>query len=80
VMQPSSEGTYTIKKIYPNSPAEDAGLVVGDRIIKINDREAGSYDYFELRPMLKQARSVITMLVERDDKRMKVEIELRRVI
>ena len=38
------DGAYVIQEVYENSPAEKAGLKVGDEIIKVNDVAAESFE------------------------------------
>ena len=39
-----SRGSNVLKEVSPGSPAENAGLMAGDRIVAINGAEVDSYD------------------------------------
>lgn len=80
VMRAAPGGSHTITAIHADSPAEAAGLMVGDEIFEINGREIGSYDFFELQAMFKQAGERVTLLTVRDGEEKPVTLTLRRVI
>ena len=79
-MGPAYGGHSIIKGIHKNSPAEEAGLQVGDRILKINDNVITDYDFLELRSKFKQEGEVMNLLIERNGKEKEVSLILRRVI
>ncbi|MBQ5551263.1 MAG: PDZ domain-containing protein, partial [Bacteroidales bacterium] len=47
------KGQYIISSIYKDSPADKAGLMIGDIILKINDKEITGKSYDELDLILK---------------------------
>ncbi|MBU0982446.1 MAG: PDZ domain-containing protein [candidate division Zixibacteria bacterium] len=69
-----------VRRVYANSPAADAGIVVGDRVTNINGRPALDYDVWELRPIMRQEGSVVTLTVIRDEKKVDIPITLRAVL
>ncbi len=46
-------GQYVISSVYKDSPADKAGLVIGDIILKINDKDLAGKSYDELDLILK---------------------------
>ena len=69
-----------IQTIYDDSPASKAGLHVGDRIIELNGKAPGEYDYYALQNMLRKRGESITLLIERDSSKQTVSLVLDRVI
>ncbi len=67
-------------RVLPGSPADENGILAGDRVIKINGRAATSYDFWELRPILRRNGGTVTMTVSRDGKESIVSLALRRLI
>ncbi len=73
-------GSREITIIHKNSPAEEAGLLVGDRVTAINGKAIDKYDIFDLFPMFKREGSVIDMVIKRGGEAREVSIKLRRLI
>ena len=73
-------GYREIAAIVPGSPADEAGLKVGERIVRIDGRPAAEYDIFELKPLLKRPGAEVTVTVERDGVETDVSLALRRLI
>jgi hypothetical protein len=69
-----------ILQVYPDSPASDAGLQIGDKVLSINGKAAIKYDVWDLRPLLRREGETITLSVLRGDKEMQISIVLRRLI
>ena len=63
------------------SPAGNAGIIAGDIIVKVEGKEAQSYDMGQLRQLLKSedGRS-ITMTIQRDDDLKKVVFVLKKKV
>lgn len=66
--------------VLPGSPAEEMGIHAGDRVLTINDREAVSYDSWELKPLLSQEGNRVSLVIERDGEKRDVVIVLRRLV
>ena len=69
-----------ITKVFPDSPAKEAGLKAGDRVLVIDGRPAIDYDVWELRPILRKEGTTLSMTVMRDSTEMKVSLKLRRLL
>ena len=80
VMRKSNDGFREIKQIYDNSPASDASLQVGDKIVSINGRPSGEYDIFEIDSLFAQEGKTIHLIIRRGDKESEVFLKLRRLI
>ncbi len=77
----ASGGDYLeITYVHDNSPASESGLMAGDRITKINGRNASQYDFWSLRPLLQRAGQTLTLVVLRNDEEETLAITLRRLI
>ena len=75
------QGDYReVTAILPGSPAEEAGLKVGDQITAINGRPATDYDYFELEPLLEREGTTLIVTVARGDASVELPIRLRRLL
>lgn len=79
-MVPTPKGYGEILRIEAGSPAEEAGLKAGDRVLQINGKPVADYDISGLRSMFKCKGVVINLLIEREGEEKKVSLTLRRVI
>jgi regulator of sigma E protease len=71
--QPTGELTSVVAAVRPGSPAEAAGLAVGDRLIAVDD--VVSSDFLVLRDALRARPEQPSMLqVERDDERLELTV------
>jgi hypothetical protein len=73
-------GFLEIVQIVPDSPASEAGLQAGDRVIRINGEPAIEYDYWKLVPILQQEGATVDLVLLRDDSEEEVSLILRRLI
>ena len=80
VTGPAIGGYSIIKEVRLDSPAEEAGLQKGDKVLMINDKPVTDYDFFELDSMLQQEGAGIHLLIERDGEKEQVSLILRRLI
>jgi len=75
------QGDYLdILQVVPDSPGEEAGLKVGDRVLKINGRNAIDYDTWELRPILRKEGKAVELVVLQDGNERQVSLTLRRLL
>ncbi len=61
----SEEGIVTINKVYENTPAEEAGLLVGDVIVNVNDTEISNESTTDISSIIKNSTDV-KLIVNRD--------------
>ena len=71
---------FEVKHVQPDSPAGEAGMRIGDRILQINGKDVGEYTVWELRPILRQEGNTVTLTVQRDNEQNEIALKLRRVI
>jgi len=75
-----SSGLFTVVKIYPFSPASEAGLREGDRIARVDGIPSAKLRSWEVRPLLRGEGKILTLEVLRDGSPLTVTLVLRRVI
>ncbi|UCE25200.1 MAG: PDZ domain-containing protein [Candidatus Zixiibacteriota bacterium] len=80
VLGPGNGDYLEVREVYAGSPASEAGLKAGDRIFKVNDRQATSYDLYELRALWLEEGATIRLVVSSDGSEHEVSLTLRRVI
>lgn len=72
---------FTVLNILPGSPADEAGIHAGDRILRIGFWPAGMHTLSELQTLLQQKPGKkIKIVIKRDGKVMKKELILRDLI
>lgn len=69
---------FKIHSVHKNSPAEEAGLRVGDLITAINGRPASAFSLAQVWQMFTRDGKKYTLTVRRDKKLLKVRIPLRK--
>ncbi|MFH2002561.1 MAG: PDZ domain-containing protein [Planctomycetota bacterium] len=79
-LQRSSSAGLEIVRIHPGSPAEEAGLKKGDKVLKINGRPAQDYDVWELHPIMRKEGDTVMLSVIKDGEETAVPIKLRRIL
>ena len=67
VFDQSDEAAMTISKVYPGSPAEQAGFRTGDKVVSVNGVQVSDKNGEKLHGMLKKAKigDQVTYVVER---------------
>ncbi len=76
----TSAGIFAVKLVRPDSPAADAGLAVNDRIVAVNGIPAGKMTNDELHKASGILGGRLELVIERDGKRQKMALVLRRLI
>lgn len=72
---------YKVVEIRPASPAEKAGLKLGDLVVKINGKKAYNYSLSQITNLLSSAHGKrIRMVVERNGREQKFEFKLERIL
>jgi hypothetical protein len=79
-MRRSKDGFREIVRLYDNSPASDAGLQVGDRVISIDGQPSIDFDFFRLDSLFKQEGKTVKLVVSRDGREREVSLKLRKLI
>ncbi len=77
---PDSTGGLAIDRVIDDSPASDAGLKVGDRVLTIDGRAAADWDFFEVMELFRHAGAEVSLVVARDGERRQVRLTLRRLV
>ena len=67
-------------QVLPDSPGEEGGLEVGDRIIRIDGRPAGEFERWELDGLMRQAGRTVVLDYRRGDASSVLRITLRPLI
>jgi hypothetical protein len=75
-----ADGAFVVTRVIAQSPAGEAGLDVGDRIARINGREAGDFSIDDAADLLKRQGEEVTLDVLRGDQPIEVRLKLRRLI
>lgn len=66
-----------ITEVYPDSPAEKAGLIEGDRLLKVNGKNVSGKATDEIVSWIQgEAGTKVTLLISRDGSELEVEAEL----
>jgi len=72
---------FTIYTVRVGSPAEKAGLLKGDKILKINHSDAHSFSLEKINQLLKSEEGkIIEMELERNKKILKIKFQLKNVL
>jgi hypothetical protein len=69
-----------VVRVHPHSPASEAGLRVGDRVTRINEKAAADVDIWELLALMRRQGQTIKLSVSREDKERTVSLTLHRLI
>ncbi|MBQ8917577.1 MAG: PDZ domain-containing protein [Oscillospiraceae bacterium] len=78
VMEPS--GYIQVKEVYPDSPASNAQIVVGDLIVKVDDLDVTTETYADAVKLLQgEAGTKVNLTVRRDNEDISMEITRRQV-
>jgi len=69
-----------IDHIYAGSPAEEAGLKVGDEIVQINGANVSDFQLPQIRSMLSQDGEEVEILINREGKLRSYTLKLQALI
>ncbi len=77
----TSDKKFKVEDVVKNSPADRAGIRVGDQITNVNDKASRKYQLKEVNTMLKgEIGDAISMQIARDQEVLTVQFNLRELI
>jgi len=76
----AADGAVRVSRVLPGSPAAQADIQEGDRVVKIGGKEVTETTFFRLRERLKKDGETVVVELQRDDKPKTVSLKLRRLI
>ncbi len=71
---------FVITRVLANSPAAAAGLEPGDRIVSLEGEPAERLNLDQIRDALRRAGHSCRLIIERQGRRLEVELSLRRLL
>lgn len=75
-----NDGQIKVIEVFPDSPAEKAGLSVGDRIIKVDGEDYTDKESSDISNYVKNSgKDKVVLTVERDNKEIDITINLSKV-
>lgn len=74
------DGNWSVAYLIPNSPAQKAGVARGDRILEIDGKPVNSLGLAEISRRMKRPGAKVSILLEREGKRIRVVFVLKRLI
>lgn len=69
----------TIKNVFDNSPAEKAGIKIGDKIIAINNEDVTKKEVTEITNIIKSKKGKITLTIDRDNSKINLDVNVGEV-
>ncbi len=69
-----------IRDVITNSPASEKGIKTGDMIIAINGKNLQDYEYMNIYDLFREENNKIELTLQRESKKTKVSLALRRLI
>ena len=72
--------TIRAHKVFPNSPASEAGILEGDTLLEVSGKPTSEITLAQLKQMFKQLGQQYTLVLGRNGKKHEVKIKLRRLI
>jgi len=79
-LDPDDQAALRVGNIVPNSPAEAAGLKVGDVVAQVNGREVSARDLPVLFQQFRKEGETLGMTLTRDGKPIEATLRLKRLI
>jgi hypothetical protein len=71
---------FEVAHVVEGSPAAEAGVRVGDRLVSLDDRPAASHDLASLRAVLSRPGGTVGLVLERGGTHRRVALELRPLL
>ncbi len=78
--RPSGAGEWIVERVLPDSPGDEAGLIIGDRITAINGRSSSEYHYWDLEPIMNREGEELRLSVSREEGDREFRLTLRRLL
>lgn len=73
-------GEIKVIEVFPSSPAEEAGLLQGDRIIKVDNEDCTDKESQDISNYIKNSgKDKVVLTIEREDKELDITINLSKV-
>jgi hypothetical protein len=79
-LEPLATTGLRVEDLIANSPAEKAGLAVGDVVTHVNGRPASERNLFELKKLMQQDGAVLEITATRNGKPLELKLKLRRLV
>ena len=79
-LEETPSGETVVYYVAENSEAARQGLRKGDRVLSVDGRDVGAYDYRELKQVFENAGSTVSLRIERDGTAKTVSLSLRRIL
>jgi S1-C subfamily serine protease len=70
------EGSFLIEEVYENSPAKKAGLMVGDRILKLGGQKPATMDAFVRLIVRTRPGTVLDTEILRGDEKKTIKVKI----
>jgi len=80
LLEQDREGAFVVLHVIENSPASENGIRKGDKIVKINGRDAREYDFYQVYDLLRQSGKQIGLTIARGQEQIEKTLILRRLI
>jgi predicted aspartyl protease len=71
---------YRVMWVSEGTPAKESGLEVGDRLVTIDGKPAGTYELYEIKKMLREPGKRWRFEVERKGERKTIELQGRSIV
>jgi C-terminal processing protease CtpA/Prc len=76
----NADGTYAVSRVFPETPAAEAGVLAGDIIVAVDGRPARDIGTEELRRLLERDGAAVTLRLGRGPENIDVVLRLRRLV
>jgi len=80
VLEQDREGAYFVRYVLEDSPAAESGIMKGDKVILLNEKDVRGYPYKEVFALLREEGREIRITLERNNERFIRTLKLRRLV
>jgi aspartyl protease/PDZ domain-containing protein len=77
---PTEEGSMEVRQVLARSPAAEAHVRVGDRVVKIDGESVSEANYYPLWERMKDEGRTVVLELRRGEKLLEVSLKLRRLV